>query len=376
MNASPSTQAVPLKNQPWIYSSWLDGAFILSPAFIVTALVLLLPEVFSRSSDIPTWIWVSLIVAIDVAHVYSTLFRTYLDPEELLARKNVYTFVPLLAWIAGVMLFSYDSIWFWRTLAYLAVFHFIRQQYGFVMIYSRREPREPRLYRRIDQATIYAATLYPLIYWHTHLPRNFSWFVAGDFLSIPSTLLETVAHILYAAILITYACKEIAASIQRHSWNLPKNALVAGTALSWYVGIVGFNGDLAFTATNVVSHGLPYMALIWIYSRNKSRLKPEVAPFPFSRWKTPILLFCGFLMIPLALSFFEEGLWDGFIWRDHTEFFIGFSQLPKILDQGTLALVVPLLALPQMTHYILDGFIWRIHGNHSDWKQFVFAKSR
>jgi hypothetical protein len=28
-----------------------------------------------------------------------------------------------------------------------------------------------------------------------------------------------------------------------------------------------------------------------------------------------------------------------------------------------LALIVPLLALPQATHYVLDGWIWRARGN-------------
>ena len=31
--------------------------------------------------------------------------------------------------------------------------------------------------------------------------------------------------------------------------------------------------------------------------------------------------------------------------------------------EGALALLVPLLALPQATHYLLDGFIWRSKEN-------------
>ena len=35
-------------------------------------------------------------------------------------------------------------------------------------------------------------------------------------------------------------------------------------------------------------------------------------------------------------------------------------------NQTALSFLVPLLALPQITHYILDGFIWKIR--HDDFK--------
>ncbi|WP_288880196.1 hypothetical protein [Pedobacter panaciterrae] len=37
-----------------------------------------------------------------------------------------------------------------------------------------------------------------------------------------------------------------------------------------------------------------------------------------------------------------------------------FSSLPKVIDMSMLTLLVPLLALPQSTHYVLDGFIWKL----------------
>jgi hypothetical protein len=37
-----------------------------------------------------------------------------------------------------------------------------------------------------------------------------------------------------------------------------------------------------------------------------------------------------------------------------------FSSLPKVIDMSMLTLLVPLRALPQSTHYVLDGFIWKL----------------
>lgn len=358
----------PSQAQPWIASPFVDGAFILAPALITTGLVILFPQVFGAASDIPLWGWFVLIVCVDVAHVYSTLFRTYFDSEEFSARRALYTLVPLLGWMLGVMLYTAGSLVFWRVLAYLAVFHFIRQQYGFMMIYARKEADQARWRRGLDQAAIYTATLYPIAWWHTHLPREFEWFVAGDFYRASWTALDPILLAIYLVTLLAYAAKEIHAWRASGNFNLPKNLLLLGTALSWYVGIVGFNGDLPFTLTNVVAHGIPYMALVWIYSRRKAAARTDAPSGLAALLRPRVLGIIIFAVTVFVLAYVEEGFWDALVWRDHGPAFAWFAHLPKLADKATLAWVIPLLALPQITHYVLDGFIWRMKGGHTEWK--------
>ena len=85
----------------------------------------------------------------------------------------------------GVALYSESETLFWRALAYLAVFHFVRQQYGWVALYRARVGERGRAGWWIDAAAVYMATLYPLVYWHAHLPRRFWWFLPGDFAALP-----------------------------------------------------------------------------------------------------------------------------------------------------------------------------------------------
>ncbi|MGN6639357.1 MAG: hypothetical protein ACTHJ8_10635 [Mucilaginibacter sp.] len=348
------------KIQPWIGNRLIESIFILSPPFIALLAVILYPAAFKNSDEMPVAYWVILIVMIDVAHVYSTLFRTYFNPSAFRRQHPVFIAIPIFCYIGGVLLYLYSGGLFWRVLAYLAVFHFIRQQYGFMRIYSRKE-QQTKVVKFIDTMAIYIATIYPMLYWHfAGIHKNFNWFVEGDFVLSKSEWLLTISQWAYCGIIIIYIIKEIYLILRNRQFNLPKNLLLAGTFLSWYFGIVFYNGDIAFTTLNVVSHGIPYMALVWLNEKKRYKTvherKSSLLKLTFSTYGG-VIIFIGLLII---FSYLEEGLWDGLIWREHGNFFRLFTVLPTITTNLLLALVVPLLALPQSTHYVLDGFIWKL----------------
>jgi hypothetical protein len=349
--------SVPYK-QPWLHSAWADGVFILLPPFFALLLVVLFPAQFQSSAGVPVIYWLILIVFVDVAHVYSTLYRTYFNPGKY-KQGSLLLVIPLACYVVGVILYSFDALLFWRILAYLAVFHFIRQQYGFMRLYSRKE-QSSLINKRIDTIAIYAATLYPIFYWHVDGNRQFNWFITNDFITVASPAWFLPAGLfVYLIIIALYVIKESIYYFKSRHFNAPRNLLIAGTFLSWYFGIVYFNGDLAFTTLNVISHGIPYMGLIWIAEKRQhhqtGKRPSRILNILFSRYG---LLY--FVIILIALAYLEEGLWDGFVWREHASIFGLFNPLPKIESAVMLSLLVPLLALPQSTHYVLDGFIWKI----------------
>ena len=330
---------------PWLYRPKFDICFILLPAFISVMIAFLFGDYFSETQQ-PIWIWVLLVLCIDVAHVWSTLYKTYLHDVESAKHKSLLYIIPIFVLVSGILVHTISAKYFWTLLAYIAVFHFIRQQYGFMRLYSRKET-QPAIFKIIDATMIYSATLYPLIYWHTH-PRKFHWFMEGDFVLGLSQKLDPYFLFLYLLVCTLYVLKEILAFKKSSSINLPKNLLIIGTAISWYVGIVLLDGDFTFTVTNIVAHGIPYMALVWAWGKdNGARI---------INLKWALLPFLGLILI---LAYLEEGFWAGFIWREHFEFFGWSRSLPEITDKKMLSILVPLLTLPQATHYILDGFIWK-----------------
>jgi hypothetical protein len=336
--------------QPWLGNPWFDSIYILLPGFLALLVTALLPDAYKYTDAMPLAAWVILILLIDVAHVYSTLYRTYWDRQRFRRQRTLFIAAPVCCYISGVLLYSTDAMLFWRVLAYLAVYHFIRQQYGLMRLYARTEAQSPPG-ARIDTIAVYAATLYPLLYWHCAPGRNFSWFMQGDFITGQAELLRTIARVVYLLIIAAYVIKETGVFIRNRRVNIPKNAIIAGTFLTWYFGIVYYNGDMAFTLLNVVSHGIPYMALIWLFRRREQSVQGAA---PVAR--TSLLVF---LLSIFAFAFLEEGIWDGLVWRERRDLFGIFSFLPALDSAEALALLIPLLALPQATHYVLDGFIWR-----------------
>lgn len=334
--------------QPWLANPVKEITLILAPAFIPVLLVIIFQDYFMRQSEVTSVWWILLVLCIDVSHVYSTVFRMYWDRATFTKYKALLLIIPATAFVIALSLHLYSPHLFWRILAYVAVYHFIRQQYGFMRLYSRKENGD-KVGRWIDAAAIYSATLYPLAYWHLYLTRQLSWFVEGDFIPVNFPQLKGILFWSFIVILVLYTSKEVWISIRRKYVNIPKNMIVYGTYVSWYAGIVLFKGDLIFTLLNVVAHGIPYMGLIWIYGEKKAS-----ATFSFS-WKGVGI----FAAVLLFLAYIEETFWDVLIWKDHPDIFPFLTTLDSLNDPVLLSIVVSILVLPQITHYVLDGFIWR-----------------
>ncbi|MCD9854131.1 hypothetical protein LUD75_05420 [Epilithonimonas sp. JDS] len=332
--------------QPWIHNGKLDSIFILSPPFLVLMTVLFFQKSLVKIEDhYSFYTWLFLIVFVDVAHVYSTLFKTYFVRSEFSKRKKLYLGIPFISLIIGILFYQLGSLIFWSSLALVAVFHFIRQQYGFMRLYSRFESNN--ISKKIDTLAIYSATIFPMIYW-TQTPRKFDWFINGEFTWIPKVpLLLEVSQIIYILILVVYILKTFIDFLKTKQFNIPKNAIIIGTYLSWYFGIIYFDNDLIFTFLNVVSHGIPYIALIYL-NEIKGKANTEL------KWRSAFKTGFGvllFILVIVGFAFFEELSWEKLVWKEH------FGS--DIQIENWHFLLVPLLTVPQLTHYLLDGFIWK-----------------
>ena len=118
----------------------------------------------------------------------------------------------------------------------------------------------------------------------------------------------------------------------------PGKVLLGGTtAACWGVGIIATNTDWAFTVTNVLIHGVPYFGWVWVRSH---RPGPGAAGFAAA-----LAAFYGLLF---GIAVLEEWAWDRAVWGEGA-----WSSEPWVLAATAV------LAVPQVTHYVLDGVIWK-----------------
>jgi len=336
----------------WLFSRRVDLSVFLGSALAALFLLAVGWQLGILNEESPDWTWITAVLLIDVAHVWSTSFRVYFDTREFRRRFWLYVLVPVAGYAVGVALYSEGELTFWRTLAIVAVFHFIRQQYGWVALYRRKLGETDRWTWVIDAAAVYLATVYPLAYWMTSMPRNFNWFIANDFNELP-TVVEDLLFPVYVISLAVYCAKTIYLYWTTGFLNPGKDIVVLTTAVCWYVGIVHFNSDYAFTVTNVIIHGVPYFALIWFYMKAR---RETAGPF-YKAFASNWMVFLATLWV---FAYIEELFWNRGVWHERNWLF------GESWDWREWKLwIVPLLAVPQLTHYVLDGFIWRRRGNQN-----------
>lgn len=339
------------KKLPWIYSKSFDLVFFFFPSIFSILIVLTLYLFKSLPETTSNLSWLMLVVLIDVAHVWSSLFRTYLNEFSFERFKTQLIFIPLICFLVLSILYLYSSFYFWRLMAYLALFHFMRQQVGFLAIYLRNFKPES-FQRKISSFYIWLCMLVPVLDWHTR-KRQFNWFIADDFLFFDLNIFNLL-WISFFIISICYIFYEI--KNYQHT-KLLANAHILITFLIWSVGISFLNNDFAFSLTNIIHHGVPYIGLIWIsslyknnYSLNWMKKKKQLTKNSFLR----LTLLIGVIVI---IAIIEETLWDSFLWHERENFLV-FSHNIE-LSQIPLAFMVGLLATPQVAHYLLDGLIWK-----------------
>ncbi len=337
----------------WLFSPQIDAAVFLGVAVVSSTAAVLVNGPSSEGDSV--LLFVLCVIGIDVAHVWSTLFRTYFDADEVKARPMLYLVMPGVLFAGAIVLHWLSAALFWTLLAYVAAWHFVRQQAGFAALYARRN-QASKWGRRVDIGIVYLVTVCPLLHWHTHLPKAFWWLKENDFIfKLPPAWGPWILGIELGGLLL-YGTVHFRALCLEPSRQAPKLMFLAATTLSWS-GIYWAQSDAAFTLTNVPLHGIAYFVLLFRYARARST-EPG---YPWAKWLLRAGAF-GFVGFLVTVAFCEEWLWDALVWHDHAFLFRDFHLRPS---ETALHWLVPLLALPQSVHYVLDGFVWKLKTNPS-----------
>ncbi len=388
------------ENKLWLESRGFDislwlGTLILSGSFILIANKVMIGDKF------PLWAFIGVVVAFDVTHVYGTIYRVYLDQWEMKRRPRLYFGSVLIIYFISMGIYAISPGIFFTCIAYYAVYHFIKQHLGFVFLYKHKLQETNRLDYYIDRISVYTATIYPILWWHTHLPRKFSWFIDGDFIEASNLkvlfikylnlsnslfllfqnglyfLVNEILWIPYIIILILYILRQGYLWIRQGFFNPGKNLAMAIPWISWYFGIIYFNNDMIWNGFIILTHAIPYFALVWLYITRKNKLQKR----NYYGWIMNIISqpknWILFYLFLFCIAMIEEFFWDVFVWKQYLQYIFYYDSgwNANISREIKYLFWIPLLSLPQIVHYYLDGKIWRMNKENPDLKQYLFFTS-
>ena len=326
---------------------WFIGSVVVSYAFLAANLMLVK---LGLSVMIMTWIWA---LGFDGPHVFGTISRTYADREERRKRAKLF-YGSLSLFLLGPAMLVIDQLLgasllgpaFFFFASMWAYYHLVKQHYGFMILYKKKNDDLAEIDNLIDRAFILIGMTYPFVRFlaHSYAAKER---LDGMGLSTESGSVWWVETLVFSAFIISLALFA-ARQAQRLYLKLPVNApklllLAACLPMHWIVLRLlepvkpASAGALAAVATLTIYHNIQYHRIIWFHNRNKYARSGSANYGAASIISKSVWSYIGFAIlfgavyhIPHYTVVQPDSFWMAFIWGG------------------------------AFIHYYLDSKIWRV----------------
>src|SRR5690349_13399244 len=261
----PVESAISLR---WIISArddviWFIGSVVSSYALLILYVSGILPLV----PMVAAWA-----ILIDAPHVFGTFSRTYFDRTERKNRARLLCGSLLFFAIGPVLVLAGFGLVFFFVAALWAYYHLVKQHYGFMVLYKKKNGDLARVDNFLDRALLLFAFNYPFVE-----------FIARDpeaMVRVPALLRGGVngfAKILLAGTVLLFVVwigRQVRRAILGEALDVPKYLLLAAAIpMHWIVLLTPMpNKPIAIVAILTIYHNFQYHRLIWFHNQKyKSR---------------------------------------------------------------------------------------------------------
>jgi len=357
--------------QPWFHSPLVDTIGMYGLPLLASMLFFFFIDIFGFPNLFAIFAFFAFV---DWGHIFAMWFRIGSNPLE--SKKNIigYIIIFIVTWfLFSLVLYNKQLKYLEHFLVYFVIFHFIKQQFGIIRIYSKTDPKNKSSLERIMTNTfIYLSMVYPVIWWHTvEKHTNFYW--RKFFFDIPFIdSMEVALRVIYILSALFYMYYELRITKRTKMFNIPKNLSVLGAAIGWGCSIIFFEYSYLVTFCVVYTHNIAYFFLIWIVAKRDKALLNIPDPKGFKKiitWTTKEGFILYFLGVNAAAMFILGVI--NYIVRNIQNHKIIFGNVDMNLAIGWLfpqsdnyygyyaSFVYALYFTIQGTHYFIDGFIWK-----------------
>jgi uncharacterized membrane protein len=291
-------------------------------------------------------------ILIDAPHVFATFSRTYFDRTERSSRKRL-LWGSLLFFVVGpLMVLAGLGLAFFFLAALWAYYHLVKQHYGFMVLYKKKNNDLLRADNFLDRVFLLLAFTYPFVAFVARDPSAMK--------RVPTSLqagvngLEVILLVATIASALAWLFRQAQRAVQGQALNVPKYLLLAAAIpMHWVVLLTPMpNKTIAIVAILTIYHNLQYHRLIWFH--NKKYTSGDDCKERYGGAE---------LISRRLLYYIAFGVLFG-LWYQLPRTLVGRSADPTALSTP-LQLLAAFFWGYAFIHYYLDSKIWRVRRDPS-----------
>src|SRR6185295_12304848 len=334
----PLASAIALR---WIISARDDAIWFIGS--VVSSYVLLILYVSGIVPLVP--MVAAWAILIDAPHVFGTFSRTYFDRTERKNRARLLWGSLLFFAIGPVLVLAGAGLVFFFVAALWAYYHLVKQHYGFMVLYKKKNCDLARVDNFLDRGLLLFAFNYPFVE-----------FIARDpeaMVRVPALLRgggNGFAKVLLAGTIlmfVVWAGRQVQRALTGEPLNVPKYLLLAAAIpMHWIVLLTPMpNKPIAIVAILTIYHNFQYHRLIWFHNKKytaASREKHGAAEFISRR----------------VMYYIAFGIVFGILYQGPRQI-LGYIGLQNGAPSFAVQLGISFLWGYAFIHYYLHSKIWR-----------------
>lgn len=287
-------------------------------------------------------------VFFDAPHGFATVSRTYFDREERRSRGRLlagsllfFLLGPLMVTVGqGLIFFLFVGLW--------AYYHLVKQHYGFVVLYKKKNDDLLPLDNFLDRFFLLTWFAYPLVAYLAY-DREAAHQIPAQ---IAPVLPHAASIVLFAVIIagLVWTGRQIQRARRGLAFNLPKFLLLAAALpLHWLTLLTDMpQKPLAAAAILTIFHNIQYSRLVWFHNRkysarggDRETLKERYGAAAFVNRRLIYFLFFGLVF--------------GLLCQVPRLYFAGGAE-----NSHWAQVLVSFLVGAALAHYYIDSKIWRV----------------
>jgi hypothetical protein len=325
---------------------WFIGSVVSSYALLflyVSGIVPLIPMVA---------LWAILI---DAPHVFGTFSRTYFDRAERKNRARLLWGSLLFFAIGPVMVLGGAGFVFFFVAALWAYYHLVKQHYGFMVLYKKKNGDLARVDNLLDRLLLLFAFNYPFVEFIARDPEAMA--------RVPAALrggVNGVSTLLLAGtilIFVVWVGRQVQRALTGEPLNVPKYLLLAAAVpMHWIVLLTPMpHKPIAIVAILTIYHNLQYHRLIWFHNQKYTRETREKYG-------------AAELISRRLLFYIAFGILFGVLYQGPRQIlgYFGLQNAAAGVEQPlVIQLGISFLWGYAFIHYYLDSKIWRVRRDPS-----------